>query len=153
MSVSGDLAGYSTSLQVDMNKVDSYMKTGKTFGSHKTILKSGGVLSEPISLKLLPIDEALSPFFYHRLDQKVLQRCAYNYTESRLKKLKANVLRVLKDYPRLKEAVKPGYIGTIFCHLIELRKGLRTHLFLDMYPWFKRPHNLMHGFSGDRPNY
>lgn len=123
--MAGDLFGASTSLQVDMNKVKEEVQAGETFGSNtKTLTTGTDQVPEPIGLRLTPIHEAFSFYFYQNLDQQVLGSCPKSFTETHLEKLKANVKKLLKKYPQLKGANTP--VGKMFCFLCHLLRSLYT---------------------------
>lgn len=114
VSASGEFLGFSSSLKVDMNKFRESMSEGTKFGEHKKVYTSGGPdLPEPIKLKLLPIYLAFDFHFYQALEQEGSSRCGY--TLSFLGKRKANVKKILNEYPRLRNVHRAG--GKMFCYL------------------------------------
>ena len=89
-----------------MKKFRESMSESTKFGEHKVKFSSGGPdLPEPIGLKLVPIYEAFDANFYTTLDEQESTRCAHS--QGLVSTRKNHVKRALKEYPRLKKAVKP----------------------------------------------
>ena len=84
------------------------MSDNKKFGENKVVFESGGdELPEPIALKLLPIQDALSPLYFEALDSSCSSSRAVNSALCcKLKTRRDNVIIALRNYAKWKE-VKP----------------------------------------------
>ncbi|XP_078382883.1 uncharacterized protein LOC144665526 [Oculina patagonica] len=106
VSVSGGFKGFKASLKVDMKKFRESMSEKTEFGEDKVKFSSGGPdMPEPIGLKLVPIYEAFDVNFYTAMDHQQSTRCVHS--RSLVGSRKVHVKKALKEYPRLKKAVKP----------------------------------------------
>lgn len=95
-----------------MTKFRESMSEGTRFGEDKKVYISGGPdMPEPIGLKLVPLYKAFDVNYYQVLDQQGYSQC--NHSQSLLETRKIHLIKILNEYPRLKNAHRA--VGKIFC--------------------------------------
>ena len=114
--MSAGYAGVTGEISVDVSNFDSSEQTNKEFGEEQLSYKIGGDdFPEPIQMDIMSIEKTLDAKFWGNLDElknKPRSPCR-RMSEVKLPKMKRNIVKAIKDYPRRMKVHRAKGMGSL----------------------------------------